>query len=103
MSANKAFYQTIHKYHMIIGIFVAIHLIVLSLSGLGLLFKAEVQHPNQQIKTDMNHYEFAEKYNQAHKFLLSHYQDDRPLDIYPDANNPPLIQARLGINGVNKV
>lgn len=103
MLDNKTFYPTMRKYHAVIGVLVTIHLAILSLSGLMLLFKGEVQHANQPIKTGIHQHEFADKYDQAYQRLLSQYKNDKPLDIYPDENNPQIIQARLGINGVNKV
>lgn len=103
MSATKTFYQAIRQFHTKVGVFVAVHFIILSLSGVLLLFKAEVQGTNTHPQTGQDLQAFTKQYEKAQQFLLEHYPNDKPLDMYPDENNSHIIQARLGLGGSTKI
>lgn len=98
-------FKIIYKFHVYAGIFIAFHFAILSLTGLPLLFKHEIQGNPKSTQQEVieNKKQFAEKYEQALTNLKRLYPQDRPLDIYPDENNVQIIQARLGINGSTKV
>lgn len=98
-------FKLIHKFHIYAGIFVAIHFAILSLTGVILLFKDDIQgnHKSSRQEVIANKEKFAEKYNQALINLQKLYPKDRPLDIYPDESNTQIIEARLGMNGSTKV
>ncbi len=102
MAITTALYKAVRKYHTFVGIFVAIHLLILACTGLLLLFKDEIQH-HHKMELIVNQSQFAEKYDEVYRYLLAAYPNDKLLDIYPDDNNPQIIQARLGKNGSNKV
>lgn len=102
MSANRLIIKAANKYHHTVGLLVAVHLLILSLTGLILLYKIESTEIKQHdVVIDKKN--FVDVYSKIHAQLLSKYPKDKPLDIYPDENNSQITYARLGINGVSSV
>lgn len=97
--------QLFYRLHRYVGLFVAMNFLILSLTGLTLLFKDDVQgkHPSSLQEVIATQDQFADKYHLAVENLKKFYPNDRLLDIYPDETNAHIIEARLGVDGATKV
>lgn len=102
MSAGKTF-KKIYKLHVYVGVFVAVHFTIFALSGLFLLFKAELQGEAAGDSRPLTPWETSIFYERALANANASYPNDRALALYPDDNDPNLLHLRLGENGATKL
>jgi uncharacterized iron-regulated membrane protein len=82
---------------------VAVHFTILALSGLFLLFKAEIQGESASDARPLTAWEISAFYERALANATASYPKDRALALYPDDNDPNLLHFRLGIDGATKL
>jgi uncharacterized iron-regulated membrane protein len=102
VSAGKSF-KKIYKLHVYVGVFVAVHFTIFALSGLFLLFKAELQGEAASNSRPLTPWETSSFYERALANANTSYPGDRALALYPDDNDPNLLHFRLGQNGATKL
>ncbi|WP_413557629.1 PepSY-associated TM helix domain-containing protein [Bdellovibrio sp. HCB209] len=96
---TKAF-RSFYKVHLYLGLFVAVHFILLSISGSILLFKEEVEgdaHAAVSDKFDA-HAHYPMSYSQLMQNVLQKYPGERPLAFFKDDENENVFNVRLGMN-----
>lgn len=114
MAFRKSLFRNIYKAHVYAGIFVAVHFAILSISGLALLFKDEIQgHSKSAAVTATNAGAGAgagldrQRIAEAYEVVLTNakrmYPADRPLALFPDETDGNILHARLGIDGATKL
>ncbi|MCO5143999.1 MAG: PepSY domain-containing protein [Oligoflexia bacterium] len=103
MAYGKAAFKYIYKAHTYIGLFVAIHFAIFSLTGLLLLFKDEVQSEKIEQEKKWTAEEISTAYFSALEKAKLEFPQDKPLAIYPDDNNKNILHIRMGIDGSTKL
>jgi len=104
MSLKKAIFKKIYKIHVYLGLFIAIHVAIFSISGLILLFKDEIQKNEKSQKSPLVHHEkIAKQFEAIQLDLLKNDPQDRILALFPDDENQNLIHVRLGIDGATQL
>jgi uncharacterized iron-regulated membrane protein len=88
----------LHRAHVYAGVFVALHFVVLTLSGLALLFKDF----NPRAATSEERTATPAQYAAAWRDALARYPGDRPLAIFPDEQDPGVLHLRLGPAGARE-
>lgn len=82
------------------GLFVAVHLLVLTLTGAVLLFKGEIEGQEESsAHLDLTEFPAMETHFQN---LLQKYPNERPLALSLEENNPKIAQLRLGKDGAKE-
>ncbi|MBO9665246.1 MAG: PepSY domain-containing protein [Bdellovibrio sp.] len=92
---NKVF-RFFYKAHVYLGLFVAVHFIVLSLSGSLLLFKDELESEPQVTATEQSAVPMSLSYLMTE--VLHKYPGERPLALFADEEHGEILNVRLGMN-----
>lgn len=89
-------FKLFYKIHIYVGIFVALHLIVLTVTGSVLLFKDEIEGH----ESDHGHHEdvVLPPIDSHFKALLEKYPNERPLAFSIEESDHDIAQLRLGLN-----
>lgn len=90
------FFKLFYKVHIYVGLFVALHLIVLTLTGSVLLFKDEIEGNDSH----HGHHEDVElpPVDTFFQNLLLKYPNERPLAFSLEEADSNIAQLRLGLN-----
>lgn len=107
MTAGKSFFKNIYKAHVYAGIFITVHIVIFSISGLFLLFKDQFQTavPKSEIisLSEKSIEEKSKLYDSILQQALLNYPHDRPLAFFPDDHDENLINVRLGLDGATEL
>jgi uncharacterized iron-regulated membrane protein len=97
---NNKLFKFFYKIHVYVGIFVAFHLFILTLTGAVLLFKDEIEGEEHHAE----HVEIATVPHLENFYaqLLKKYPDERPLALSLEEANPRIAQLRLGKEGAKE-
>lgn len=91
---NKRFFKFFYKAHIYVGLFVAIHLLILTLTGSVLLFKDEIEgHEATEASENLSRRLPLEPIFQS---VLQKYPGERPLAFSMEETHPQIAQLRLG-------
>lgn len=94
---NSRFFKIFYKIHTYVGIFVALHLVVLILTGTVLILKDEIEGNSGD---ESAHETMDLPSLDVHvQNLLAKYKDDRPLAFSIEESNPDIAQLRMGLQG----
>ncbi len=105
MFSRKTLFKKIYKTHIYAGIFVAIHFVIFSLSGLVLLFESEIQGAPRVIDSGS----VATRDSLPHQYYalllatLQKYPADRPLAMFPNEHSAGTVEIRLGKDGSQRL
>lgn len=107
MAAGKSIVKYIYKAHVYAGIFITLHIVIFSITGLFLLFKDQFQTSPQKTETsslsEKSIDEKSQLYNSIlQKVMLAHPQD-RPLAFFPDDHDENIMNVRLGRDGATQL
>jgi uncharacterized iron-regulated membrane protein len=92
--------RKLYRLHSWIGLFVAVHAVVLFLSGALLLFRDEIEQSFAPEQAALSARELTSKdFVAAEKMARDLFPNDRILSVAADENSPNLIQIRMGIDG----
>lgn len=103
MNVRGLFNKYILKFHRYAGLLIAFHLLILTVTGVILISKAELQRQKSVDVASANSISVTQRYDHAYQYILRHYPNERLLDMYVDDNNRTLIHARLSLTGSNTV
>ncbi len=103
MASKQELFRKFYKAHVYAGLFVLLHLIVFSVSGLLLLFKDEIQGGASTSAVVVEHGDLPRGYAAVLSEALRLYPGDRPLAFYPDDQDASVLNVRLGRDGATKL
>lgn len=103
MKIRGIFNKLVLKFHRYAGLLIAFHLLILAITGVILITKAELQRQKSVDVASANSIPVNQRYEHAYQYLLKQYPNERLLDMYVDDNNASIIHARLSKTGSNKV
>ncbi len=96
---ENGLFKTIYRLHRYAGLFVAVHLLVFSLTGIVLLFQDEIQGQGASpVPSELSRFT-GDHYQKIATALTDAHPNDRLLAFYPDDHNKNLLQTRLGVDG----
>ncbi len=89
-------FKRLYQAHLYGGLFVALHLVVLILTGSVLLFRGELETDRPLLTTQELTPWTGETLDRILTDAITRFPGERPLAIFPDESDNRLIQVRLG-------
>jgi len=89
-------FKRLYQAHLYGGLFVALHLVVLILTGSILLFRGDLENDRPLLTTQELTPWTGETLDQILADAIARFPGERPLAIFPDESDHRLIQVRLG-------
>lgn len=101
---ERSFFKKIYQLHRYAGLFVAVHVAIFSVTGVLLLFKAEIQgSPTDAPPPSPSKEEQAQRYQSIWNSFSQSFPQDRLLAFYPDDHDPRVLNTRSGLNGAREL